>query len=199
MSAHYNDHGTDVVKRGGLAFEIKADDSTLEVNGIWKGQRHRLVDVDITDIEGGKKFEISDFFFWQNNSTSPYYKEASTIAKEHDRTLAGIAMEIIKDKMADGDYLREDTDAWFGRNGESKIDSGNLKRAAQMLLDETAGEDVAKEYLKMRYQRLFPAGKISREDFLRNIQSRGWYGAWLPHAFTPKKDVITTAAFISSV
>ena len=152
----------------------------------------------IAPFKGGNEFVIDDFFFARGtNSFSAYYKEISKIAKAHGRTVADIAMEIVKDAMAESDRLRVGADGWRGAQGPTILASSSLKLAARELLNKANEEEddleEAKAYLETRYRRLFPTAKMSREDFLRNIEKRGWYGTWLPNFSTEKTNVITTA------
>lgn len=197
MAQHFKDYGINIVHISELTFKFKVDDSAFAVWGFWKGQELSLVRGTIVPIEQRKEFIIDDFFFKGPNSFSVYYIEINKIAKAHGRTVAGIVMEIIKGAMAEGDHLRVGADAWMGLQGATVLESAPLKLAAREMLGEVNEEEYdleeAKAYLENRYRRLFPAGKVSREVFLRNIRARGWYGAWLPDVSTEKENVITTA------
>jgi len=198
MAEHFKDHGTNIINVSGLTFKVEVDDSAFAVLGLWKGQELSLVRGTIVPFEGGNEFVIDDFFFKGPNSFSgTYYKEISKIAKAHGRTVSGIVMEIIKNTMAEGDHLRVGADGWRGVQGPTILESSSLKLAARELLGKANEEEYdleePKAYLETRYRRLFPTRKMSREDFLRNIENRGWYGAWVPKRSTKKPDVITTA------
>lgn len=198
MAENFKDHGTNIINVSGLTFKVEVDDSAFAVLGLWEGQELSLVRGTIVPFEDGtNEFIIDSFFFEGSNSFSAYYEEISKIAKARKRTVAGIVMEIIKDTMTKGSHLSVGGDSWRGAQGPTILESSSLKLAARELLGKANEEEYdleeAKAYLETRYGRLFPTAKMSREDFLRNIENRGWYGAWLPNFSTEKTDVITTA------
>jgi len=176
---------------GGLDFEYRATANHFFINGIWKGKKLEIASGEIGPNETHNEFLIDNFFADDHGFQTPYYEEASKVAKENNRTMAGIVMEIMKTEMEDGYYLRVEADAW----GRSSLNSRILKEAARQLLrGGEAADKKAEVYLRHRYERLFPGQEVEWDTFLANTERNGWYGAWIPQESTLKKDIITTAA-----
>ena len=158
---------------------------------------------------------ITDFFHsgengnWTNNreasfATSDYYAEASAVAKVHNRTLAGIVMQLIQSMAAEGEVISVGNDVWsLGADGiqhSSPLNSAILAITANELLTGTPRtHPAAARYLQRRYDRLYSAtSAITYRTFLENTKQHGWYGAWIGKG-TVKENMLQTNANMACV
>lgn len=187
---------------GGLEFEYgyHPEDQTYDVYGKLPGKNPTLL-ASCSGLPRG--LEIDNFFFTASQNDTDYLQEAKRMAKENDRTLAGIVMELIRKMAPDHTCILVETDTWIGDqsgSGGKAFDSDVLKNAAGALLEKTDEFPEAQAYLKKRWKRLYEnkgkgASDVSEKTFLENTAEHGWYGAWLGDGdSTTKETMLTTNA-----
>lgn len=137
------------------------------------------------------KYELTDFFYNLNlKEYGPWILKAlRDRAKEEDRTISGLVMELITSQPELKGLKVNYVDEWHAyvelENGQvESIMSSDLSEAAKLLLEATTPTDLklkaAIEYLEDKYKKRFATGPytMKRSEFLTAIGTGGFYGQW---------------------
>ena len=140
-----------------------------------------------TEAQDKTQWTLTSFFY----NRPAWYFDLAKKRKRASRTLAGIAMQVVKVTLRDGESIHVGDDAWHSRMGKylTDVTSETLKNTAKDILHY--------EYVEKRYKQLYPNKRVPRAVYLNQTAKDGFYAPWL-HGNTKKEDFrITNADFTS--